>query len=277
MTENNEEKSDSGDDFRNVMQAVRDFIFEKHMFPQINDIVDITKIQRIRCNEVIDQLVHQKQLYVVFEGKTLPKIVILYDMMQGVLLTQKKPDWLTSYGFSEKTVISEQIEKLQKQAIQYEQFERLLYAADIPLEEAIAYALYWLGFDKVIHHKDDPNNPDVTFEYDGIKALLEAEGTTKSGAKDKITQLAGWIQKELNQETEASKLCGFFAVNHFRDVEPSKRGDPLTPKAKEYLKYFEKFTFFTTTFLFGIVKQVAENKLSKEAARKMVWEGEKIQ
>jgi hypothetical protein len=277
MTEKGEEKQYSANDFRNVMQAVRDFIFEKHSFPQVNDIVEITRIQREPCNEIIDKLVGQKQLYVAFEGVGLPKIVLLYDMMQGVFMTQKKPDWLDGFGFSEKTAISEQIEKLQKQAIQYEQFERLLYATDIPLEEAIAYALYWLGFDKVIHHKDDTNNPDVTFEYDGIKALLEAEGTTKAGAKDKITQLAGWIQKELNQGTEASKLCGFFAVNHFRDVEPSKRGDPLTPKAKEYLKYFEKFTFFTTAFLFETVKQVAANKLPREDARKKVWEGEKIQ
>jgi hypothetical protein len=277
MTEKSEDKQYSGNDFRNVMQAVRDFIFEKHRFPQVNDIIEITGIQRDPCNEIIDKLVGQKQLYVAFEGVGLPKIVLLYDMMQGVLMTQKKPDWLATFGFSEKTALSEQIEKLQKQAIQYEQFERLLYAADIPLEEAIAYALYWLGFDDVVHHKDDPNNPDVTFEHDGTKVLLEAEGTTKAGSKEKITQLAGWIQKELNQGAEASKLCGFFAVNHFRDVEPSKRGESLTPKAKEYLKYFEKFTFFTTAFLFDIVKQVAAGTLSKEDARKKVWEGEKIQ
>jgi hypothetical protein len=53
----------------------------------------------------------------------LPRIILLYDMMQGVLMTQKKPDWLASYGFSEKTSIAEQIEKLQKDAIQYERFE----------------------------------------------------------------------------------------------------------------------------------------------------------
>jgi len=277
MTEKTEEKLYSGDDYRKVMQAVRDFIFEKHRFPQVNDIIEITGIQRDPCNEIIDNLVGQKQLYIAFEGVGLPKIVLLYDMMQGVLMTQKKPDWLGTYGFTEKTAISEQIEQLQKDAIRYEQFERLLYAADIPLEEAIAYALDWLGFQNVVHHKDDPNNPDVTFEYNGVKALLEAEGTTKAGPKDKISQLNGWLQKELSQGVEASKLCGFFAVNHFRDVEPSKRGDPLTPHAKEFLRYYTMLSFFTTAFLFDSVKQVAASKLSKEDTRKRVWEGEKIQ
>jgi hypothetical protein len=276
MTDTAEQKADTGEDYRKVMQAVRDFIFDRHRFPQVNDIVDITGIQRPRCNEVVDQLVGQKQVYVAFEGEGLPKIVLLYDMMQGVLMTQKKPDWLASCGFSEKTTISEQIEELQKQAIKYEQFERLLYAADIPLEEAIAYSLDWLGFQKVVHHKDDTDNPDVTFEYNGIKALLEAEGTTKAGGKDKIMQLNGWIERELSHGTEASKLAGFFVVNHFRDQEPVKRADALTPHAKEFLQYHASFSYFTTTFLFGIVKNVANNTVSKEEARKLAWEGEKI-
>jgi len=275
MTETIEEKVDAGEDYRKVIQAVRDFIFEHHSFPQVNDIIDITGIQKQRCNEVVDQLVRQKQLYVAFEGEGLPKIILLYDMMQGVLMTQKKPDWLSKYGFSEKTDISRKIEELQKEAIRYDQFERLLYATEIPLEEAIAYTLDWLGFENVVHYKDDPNNPDVTFEYDGVRALLEAEGTTKAGPKDKISQLSTWVQKELSQGIEASKLTGFFAVNHFRDLEPSERGDPLTPHAKEFLRYF-RYTYFTTAFLFDLVKRVANKTLSKEEARKLVWEGEKI-
>lgn len=259
-----------------MMQSVKEFIFERHRFPQVNDIIDITQLQKQRCNEVIDQLVRQKQLYVAFEGEGLPKVILLYDMMQGVLLTQKKPEWLSRYGFSEKTALSEQMEQLQRQAIQYEQFERLLYAADIPLEEAIAYTLEWLGFDNVIHHKDDPDNPDVTFEYEGVRALLEAEGTTKAGPKDKISQLNGWIQRELSNGADASKLCGFFAVNHFRDVEPAKRGDPLTPHAKQFLRYYSKLSYFRTTFLFETVKLVTSGALIKTDACKKVWEGEKI-
>jgi len=271
-----EENADGGEDYRRVMQAVRDFIFERHAFPQVNDIVETTAIQKQRCSEVIDQLVRQKQLYVAFEGEGLPKIILLYDMMQGVLMTQKKPDWIASYGFSEKADISKKIEQLQKDAIRYEQFERLLYTTDIPLEEAIAYALDWLGFENVVHHKDDQNNPDVTFEREGVKALLEAEGPTKAGDKRKITQLDGWIQRELSQGAEAMKLRGFFAVNHFRDLEPSKRGDPLTPHAKQFLRYYQRFAYFTTAFLFDVVKRVVGGELSEEQARKLVWEGEKI-
>jgi len=276
MTTDTADKKNAGDDHRKVINAVRDFIFENHRFPQINDIVEKTNIQKPRCNEIVDKLVHQKQLYVAFEGEGLPRIVLLYDMMQGVLMTQKKPDWLQAYGFAEKAAIAQKIEELQKDAIRYDLFERLVYATDIPLEDAIAYALEWLGFEKVIHQKDDQNNPDVTFEYKGVKALLEAEGTTKAGDKGKVGQLNNWAQKELSQGTEAAKLKGFFAVNHFRDVEPAKRGDPLTQHAKEFLRYYPNFAYFTTNFLYDIVKEVAAGNASKEDAREQLWQGEKL-
>jgi hypothetical protein len=265
----------NGDEYRKVILAVRDFIFEQHRFPQVNDIVDKTSIKKLRCDEIVDQLVKQKQLYVAFKGEGLPTIVLLYDMMQGVLMTQKKPDWMEGFGFTERTEIAEKIHALQNEAISYEQFERLLYGADIPLEEAIAHTLDWLGFLNVIHHKDDTDNPDVTFEFNGVKGLLEAEGTTKAGDKRKISQLKGWAEREIEQGKGASEIKGFFAVNHFRDIEPPKRGDPLTTHAKEFLKLY-RYAYFTTPFLLELIKQVKDHAVSKEDAQKMLWEGEKI-
>ncbi len=278
MTEKSREKGDDAEDYPKVMQAVRDFIFEKHRFPQVRDIENATGIGWVRCNEVVDQLVRQKELYEVFggKGKRVPRVIILYDMMQGVLMTQKKPDWLPNHGFTQKADISKRIEELQKEAVRYDQFERLLYATDITLEEAIAYTLDWLGFQNVVHHKDDKNNPDITFEYEGVKALLEAEGTTKAGKKDKIGQLNLWVDKELSQGGQAAKLRGFFAINHFIDQEPTKREEPLTSHAKEFLHYQPNFRYFTTMFLFDIAKRVVEGSLSKDDARKQIWEGEKI-
>jgi hypothetical protein len=237
--------------------------------------VDRTGLKKARCDDIINTLVNQKQLYVAFRGDGLPTIILLYEMMQGVLMTQKKPDWIEGYGFSERTEITDKIQALQKEAISYEQFERLLYGADIPLEEAIAHALDWFGFQNVVHHKDDSDNPDVTFEYNGVKGLLEAEGTTKAGDKRKISQLKGWVEREVEQGREASKVKGFFAVNHFRDIEPPKRGDPLTPHAKEFLKLY-RYAYFTTPFILELVRKVKGSTVSNDEAQKAVWEGEKI-
>jgi len=276
VTAKNREKTEDPEDFQKVLKVVRDFIFEKHSLPQINDIVDIAGVKKQRCNEVVDQLIKQRELYVAFGGPNVPKVVVPYDMMQGMLATQRKPDWLHAYGFVEKVEIFRKMEELQKEAIRYEQFERLLYAADIPLEEAIAYSLEWLGFRDVKHRKDNTDNPDVTFVNDGIKAIVEAQGTTKAGSKEKVAQLNQWMERELHQGAEAAKLRGFFAINHFRDKEPKKREDPLTQHAKEFLRYHSNLKFFSTTFLFDVVKKVANGQLRNEEARTIIWNGEEI-
>ena len=268
-------KGSSSEEYKKIMEAVRDHIFQTHNFPQVTDISKLTGIPRSRCIGICNQLIGQKQLYKVFGGAGLPTVVLPYDMMQEVLRTQAKPKWMAKYSFKEKKDLDTQIKQLSGKVSEYEQFERLLYMTDIPLQEAVAFALEWLGFQDVKHYKEDTDNPDVTFMYEGIKALVEIEGTTKAGDKNKALQLDGWMKREImNFDRKASELKGFFTVNHFRETEPEKRGDPLTIHAKEFLKLHQSH-FFTTYFLFNIVKDVMDG-LSKEEARKKVWEGEKI-
>ncbi len=268
-------KSSSGEEYKKVMDSVRDHIFQTHNFPQLTDIVNLTGIPKYRCKAICDQLVGQKQLYEVFGGKGLPTVVLPYDMMQVVLRTQAKPKWMVKHSFEEKGKLDKEIEKLSSKVAEYDMFERLLYTTDIPLEEAVAFALGWLGFQDVKHHKEDKDNPDVTFKYESIKALVEIEGITKASDKNKALQLDGWMTREIMDfNRKASELKGFLIVNHFREMEPEKRDDPLTTHGKEFLKLKQSY-FFTTCFLFNIVKDVMDG-LSKEEARKKVWEGEKI-
>jgi hypothetical protein len=133
---------------------------------------------------------------------------------------------MTEHSFKEKTELDDQINKLISKVTEYEIFERLLYPTDIPLEEAVAFVLEWLGFEDVVHHKEDKDNPDITLIYEGVKALVEIEGTTKAGDKIKAQQLDGWMKREIiNFNRKASELKGFFIVNHFRETKPEKRGE----------------------------------------------------
>ena len=258
------------------MEAVRNYIFQTHNFPQVTDVSKLTNIPKPKCTDICNQLIGQKQLYRVFGGAGLPTVVLPYDMMQVVLRAQAKPGWMAKYSFEEKNNLDSEIKKLSSKVTEYEMFERLLYTTDIPLQEAVAFALEWLGFQDVKHYKEDTDNPDVTFMYEGIKALVEIEGTTKAGDKDKAQQLDGWMKREIiNFSRKASELKGFLVVNHFRETEPERRGNSLTTHAKEFLKLNQSH-FFTTYFLFNIVKEV-KGGLSKEKARKKVWEGEKIE
>lgn len=267
---------ESSEDYKKVMQAVREHIFRNHKFPSASQIAKITGISKSKCKSVCNQLARQNQLYIVFGGgKGLPVIVLPYDMMQGVLRTQARPKWIDKFGFKEKNKLDREIEQLNKKISVYEMFERLLYTEDVPLEEAVAFTLDWLFFNNVRHHKENPDNPDITFDHNGKLVLVEVEGTTKAGDKSKVLQLDGWIRREIElRGKKREELIGVFVVNHYREIEPNKRSAPLTRHAKEFLKHYG-FQFFTTSFLFDIVKQVT-NGLSKEKAREAVLKGERI-
>lgn len=258
-----------------IQDSITEYIFQTHKFPSVTEISEITELSRTKCSKICNELVNENQLYIVFEGKGLPTVYVPYDMMQGLLITQKKPNWVFKYSFKDESLLVDKVRELNEQLVTYDMFKRLLYATDIPLEEAVAFTLKWLGFKNVVHHKENPDNPDITFEYNGKKVLIEIEGTTKAGDKKKILQLDGWIQREINKGKKAEELQGIFVVNHFREDKPNARAKPLTPHAKEFLKRYH-FRFLTTPFLFNIARRVKEEGLTKRDATKIVWEGEKI-
>ena len=274
-----EQKTGAGEDYRKVMQAIDEYIFHTHKFPSKAQIADLVRLPRTKCDALINQLIQEKQLYSVFGGgKAKPEVILPYDMMQSVIMTQKRPDWaqMQDYSFHEKGAIDSKIQELKKESVKYDMFERLLYCTNTPLEEAVAFTLGWIGFTNVEHHVKNKDYADVTFENNQTKALVEIEGVTGQGDKKKVLQLDGWIKIAIEKgERDPSQIQGFFVVNHFRETDPDTRGDPLTNHAKKFLHYY-RFRFFTTYFLFKVVKQVKEGKLSPEDARKLIWEGEEI-
>jgi hypothetical protein len=268
---------DDGEGYRKVMQAIEEYIFQNHKFPSKSQVAELAQIPETKCNLIIDKLVLQNQLYSVFGGgHGKPEVILPYDMMQSIIMTQRRPEWMQKYAFPEKTTIEKEIEKLNSEYLQYDMFERLLYRTDTPLEEAVAFTLKWLGFENVFHHLEKKDYADITFELDKTKGMVEVEGTTKQGDKRKVLQLEGWVKTELEKgEVDSSQIRGFFVVNHFREDDPSTRADPLTEQAKKFLGHY-RFRFFTGAFLFDIVKRVQEVALSREEAQRKVWEGEKV-
>ena len=188
MTEKAEEKTEDAESFRKVIQAVKEYIFQTHKFPSKTQIAGLAHIPKVKCNAIVDQLVHEKQLCSVFGGgRANPEVVLPYDMMQEVLMKQKTPDWMKkNYAFPQKTQTESRIEDLKKDILRYDMFERLLYRTHIPLEEAVAFTLNAVGFNEVEHHTENTDYADVTFEYNNTKALVEIEGTTKQGDKPKV-------------------------------------------------------------------------------------------
>jgi hypothetical protein len=238
-----------------VYDAIEEYIFEHHKLCSITEISQQSGLSKSECRKNIGYLVKEGEIYEAFKsGKTNPIVYIPTYMMDEILVTQKKPGWLEEYSFVEKKSILEEIEKCRENITLFEMFERLLYATNTPLEEAVAFALEWLGF-KDVQHLKDSDAPDIKFKHNDKLFLVEVKGITGQGKKEYVAQLDTWIRKEMDEDRDPEKLVGVLVVNHFRTENPKERGEPLTDFAKKYLKRYE-FKFFTTCFLFDLINKV---------------------
>jgi len=179
-----------------VFNVIEDYIHENHKLCSVEEITKLTSLPRKRCNKILKILVNKEKLWVVYEGKGKPRIYIPRYIFEEILRSQRKPRWLKEYLFSDEEKLLKELEEIKEKLFHYENLERLLYGTGEPLEEAVEYALKYLGFEKV-HRPEGTDTYDVSFEYDGIKHILEVEGTTRQGSKDKVDQLDGWIKKEI--------------------------------------------------------------------------------
>ena len=263
------------EEIESVYNFIEDYILENHKLCSVSEILKALNLSEKKCRKILSELIMRKKLVIVYEGKGKPTVYIPTYMFEEILRVQRKPKWLERYTFKEKSEINKKIEDLRKRAAHYEMLERLLYGTGEPLEEAVKYALEYLGFKKV-ERPSEKDTYDISFVYDGKRYIIEVEGTTKQGSKRKVNQLDGWIKKEIERGEDPGKIVGIFVVNHFRDKDPEERGDPLTDQAKKFLKYHH-FKFFTTYFLFNLVKKVANGLISKKEARKLLIEGEKYE
>jgi len=210
-----------------VYRSIEEPIFKNHRLCSIDEIMKDTGLSRRRCKKALDELILSEKLTIAYEGRGKPTLYIPIYMFEEILRAQHKPQWVENYSFNEKIKKLREIENARKEIHHYEMIERLLYGTDIPLEEAVAYSLKYLGFKDVQHHRESDSH-NISFTYNGINYLLEVEGTTKKGSKDKISQLRGWIEKEVDRGTDPNKLVDIFVINYFRDRDLEERGEPLT-------------------------------------------------
>lgn len=264
----------TNDELDAVYNSMEDYIFENHKLCSITEINENTGISKSKCKQILSELIKKQKIKEVYGGGTNPKIYVPTYMMNEILAAQVKPRWVDDYSFDEKVKKIEEITEIKSQIKEYEMFERLVYSTNTPLEEAVAHAFDFLGFDKV-DHLNDPERHDVEFEYNKKLYLVEVKGKGKHGNKDDILQLGGWIKIKLNEGMKRDELQGLFVINHYRKDDPNKRGDPLTVKAKEFLKHYDS-RFIETIWLYQLIKDVLDKKLSKKDAREKIVKGQKI-
>lgn len=263
------------EEIERVYNVIENCIMENHKLQSIKEILKEMDISNDHFKKAIEYLEKSERIVLLYGGKKgLPKLYIPKYMFNGILQLQKKPKWLKNYSFAEKKDKIEKISELQKQINKYEVIEKLLYGTGRPLEESVAYCLDLVGFQDVVHHKND-DIEDISLNFNGKKYLIEVKGKTKQAEKRDITQLDSWVRRALNLGNKADDLEGVLVINHDRREDPAKRTEPLTDKAKEFLKHYN-YKFLTTKFLFENIKKYINKSVNEEIKAKII-NGEKIE
>ena len=260
-----------------VYNAIEDCVFETHKLCSLKEIEERLEQRPHVIKKALDFLIKQDKVYVAYSRQGVPNLYIPKYMMNQILLTQNKPDWMSEYYFKERNELETKISKQSEELLEFEIFERLLYATGEPLEDAVAYSLKWLKANKVHHYKTgDKDIQDIDFEIDNIKYLVEVKGKTKQADKDDVEELNGWRKQEiLKKENDDKKLDCLLIVNHFRKINPRNREESLTLPAKKWLMMYG-LKVVTTVSIFNLITEVKKGRITKKHAIETIVQGQNI-
>jgi len=103
---------------------------------------------------------------------------------------------------------------------------------------------------------------------------MEVKGKKNQGNKDDVLQLEGWVTKKIEEEQmKSDNIVGILVVNHLRQEDPQDRDEPLTAMAKEFMRRYN-FQLVSTPFLYGLMRKVIREYMTKEEARNVFLGGE---
>lgn len=170
----------------------------------------------------------------------------------------KMPEWLEKFQYREKGKLLRKLKVIGT-------FEKLLYANDRELKDAVIEAFRILGFSA--HPAGEGTEQDINLSCNSFKAIVEVKGLKSCADRDDMRSLLDYYDVNVSQQPN---LKGIFVVNHYREVEPGNRGDPYTPGALDLAKR-KKFCLLTAdNFYFVLEKVIAKPELKNEIKQKII-------
>lgn len=234
-----------------VFKFVLDKAQEEYKFCSVKEVADEFQIDARKSRELLNSLVEEGRLTVVYEHLRL-KVYAPKEVIEQIMRVRKKPKWLEKYLLPNKEQYLSQKKKLDEALYEYERFEELLYLKTRILEDPTIFAFRWLGLDV----KRLPEGAFADFELtkDKFVAAVEVSGGNAGCPMEKIRQLSHYYTKTLEEEKrEIENLLLLF--NHFHDRDLNERKKPFAPEIKKAAKRY-KITLATTQQLYEKVRRV---------------------
>ena len=254
------------------------FIFENvtftwnHYFTNIT--IDHTVLATNRANDPISILVPYRSGYCIFlpnPDKNFVNLEKLHELLlsRGLQLIPERvdagnivtlPSWAKLIASQRELSLLEKYNKLSEQIGKYSKFKQLYWESGDSLENLVIEALKELGLEVTKLPKGSHADFEVKLNGDLI-AVSETKGLAGSATLQDLRQLLDYYTEQ--RDIEKRSVKGIFIVNHYRNEEPSKRGDPLTKDANDLMSK-HGFQLLTTAKLYELLEKHWNNEITKE-------------
>jgi len=204
----------------------------------------------------------------------LPKIDNIKDGINAILKSicnqnELPPDWISKIVIgSEKEIFKkinsiekdiasqkEEIAILAEEKNNLDEYKKLIFSSGKNLEEIVEKSFAFLGVNIIF--PAEKNKEDRLFVKSDASIPIEIRGKNSGLNEKDLNQLTSrFVDKPIS---EIFKTRGLFVLNHFREIEPSKRENPFNHNIVEKAKAWQVCLISTNT-IFELVK----NKISGE-------------
>ncbi|MFD7897412.1 hypothetical protein [Streptomyces sp. NPDC059743] len=188
---------------------------------------ETSESQSTSAAEVIEELIDPAAVDLISWVKSL-----------GVLHGQSIPPWLERCEFPEDVenaehvkrikedilALKQRLEELEVESDNSRQWKQLIYAQGVPLERQAMQAFEAIGFES---QQGPEGRADILLRKNGVRAVVEVKGVSKSAAEKNAAQLEKWVSEEIVDGE--SKVKGILLVNAWREIAPDVRSEPAFP------------------------------------------------
>ena len=245
-----------------VYNHVESFIINNQKLCTSTEVSKALELGRAKIDKHIDNLVSAGRLRIVFE---IPKKVRLFApayMVKKFSKNHSRILWMDRYSFPQKVELEKKKVGLEGQLEDFEQFELLLSSTGRELVNALAHSLRWLGFQ--VEVKEEEGNQDVEIKHDTYLAIIEVKGLEDAAKIKDLRQAVDYHLRKVD-ETGNGDIATILIVNHFRLLEPDKRGDAFSEAVvKAVKKHYGFVQLLATISLYNAIGEILAAKSTKD-------------
>jgi len=204
---------------------------------------------------------------------TLEEAIFRICRVIGASANETRPDWVDAVNVPGEAELESRAHSLRAEAEQVladkrngAQVKSLLFQTGEALEEAVRVALVELGCDVRVPGE---KREDLIVTWNSLEAFVEVKGRSRGFSLSDLRQLGHYLEDAALTQRDVK---GVFIGNHFRKLQPSKRGEAFPQNVVQYAEK-RSIALVTAGALFDAVCMVRRGERSPREVIAAIFDG----